>query len=211
MSAIALDLGGAGLGGLGLGGWWCVMASKAQASPVRDAADEALIKAVQGGSEDAFAVLVQRHQQALRAFLRRACRDWALADDLAQETLLTAWASIHKLGAGANLRSWLCGIGYRKCLTALRSDRRARQREEVYGKDDIPSKSPSPEDRMSLEAAMGDLPIDQRACVALCLAGDFTHAEAAEALGLPLGTVKSHLTRGRTRLLTALGIPDDAS
>jgi RNA polymerase sigma-70 factor (ECF subfamily) len=57
---------------------------------------------------------------------------------------------------------------------------------------------------------MADLPPDQRACVALCLAADFSHAEAAEALGLPLGTVKSHVTRGRTRLLQALGENDDA-
>jgi RNA polymerase sigma-70 factor (ECF subfamily) len=60
-------------------------------------------------------------------------------------------------------------------------------------------------DRMSLEAAMAELPADQRACVAMCLAADFSHAEAAEALGLPLGTVKSHVTRGRSRLLQALG------
>ena len=49
------------------------------------------------------------------------------------------------------------------------------------------------------------VPPDQRACVALCLAADFSHAEAADALGLPLGTVKSHVSRGRVRLLQALG------
>jgi RNA polymerase sigma-70 factor (ECF subfamily) len=58
---------------------------------------------------------------------------------------------------------------------------------------------------------MSQLPADQRACVALCLAADFSHAEAAEALGLPLGTVKSHVTRGRERLLHALGGPDERS
>jgi RNA polymerase sigma-70 factor (ECF subfamily) len=52
---------------------------------------------------------------------------------------------------------------------------------------------------------MSELAPDQRACVALCLAADFSHAEAAEALGLPLGTVKSHVTRGRARLLQVLG------
>jgi len=65
------------------------------------------------------------------------------------------------------------------------------------------------DERLSLEAAMSDLPPDQRACVALCLAADFSHAEAAEALGLPLGTVKSNVTRGRARLLEALGGLDD--
>ena len=49
-----------------------------------------------------------------------------------------------------------------------------------------------------------------RACVALCLADGWSHAETALALGLPLGTVKSHVARGRARLLKALGGPDDA-
>ena len=49
------------------------------------------------------------------------------------------------------------------------------------------------------------LPLDQRAAVALCLAEGFSHAEAAEALGVPLGTVKSHIARGRARLLEVLG------
>ena len=61
----------------------------------------------------------------------------------------------------------------------------------------------------ALNAALAELPPDQRACVALCLAGDFSHAEAAEALDMPLGTVKSHVTRGRARLLQALGVSDD--
>jgi RNA polymerase sigma-70 factor (ECF subfamily) len=68
----------------------------------------------------------------------------------------------------------------------------------------------SPEDRMSVEAAMADLPSDVRACVALCLADGWSHGEASLALGLPLGTVKSHVVRGRARLLKALGGPDDA-
>ena len=54
------------------------------------------------------------------------------------------------------------------------------------------------------------LPADVRACVALCLADGWSHAEAAQALGLPLGTVKSHVSRGRARLLVALGGSDDA-
>jgi RNA polymerase sigma factor (sigma-70 family) len=172
--------------------------------------DEALVEAAQNGSTQAFARLVERHQQALRAFLRRACGDWALADDLAQETFLAAWSRIGRLKAGSSVRAWLCGIGYNKHLTALRSGARNRVREARYEAERQPTSAAGAEDRMSLEAAMADLPVDQRACVALCLAADFSHAEAAEALGLPLGTVKSHVTRGRSRLLQALGECDDA-
>ncbi|HEX5263268.1 MAG TPA: sigma factor-like helix-turn-helix DNA-binding protein, partial [Phenylobacterium sp.] len=80
-----------------------------------------------------------------------------------------------------------------------------------YEEDRALPSGATPEDRLTLETAMADLPAEQRACVALCLAADFSHSEAAEALDMPLGTVKSHVSRGRARLLQALGVCDDAS
>src|SRR5882757_7970319 len=94
--------------------------------------DEALVAAAQGGSTEAFSRLVERHQQPLRAFLRRACGDWAQADDLAQETFLAAWSRIGRLNTGASVRAWLCGIGYNKHLTGRRSAMRDRTREALY-------------------------------------------------------------------------------
>ena len=170
--------------------------------------DEVLVAAAQAGSSEAFSQLVQRHQQALRAFLRRACGNWAQADDLAQETFLAAWSRIERLKTGASVRAWLCGIGYNKHLSAVRSGSRDRVRDASYEADREAVLEADVADRMALEAAMGELPPEQRACVALCLAADFSHAEASEALSLPLGTVKSHVTRGRARLLQALGGPD---
>ena len=58
---------------------------------------------------------------------------------------------------------------------------------------------------MALKAALVALPFEQRAAVVLCLSEDFSHAEAAQALDLPLGTVKSHVARGRAKLLGVLG------
>lgn len=171
--------------------------------------DESLVAAAQAGSTQAFARLVDRHQQALRAFLRRSCGDWSLADDLAQETFLTAWSRIGRLKAGASVRAWLCGIGYNKHLTARRSAGRDRAREALYESGRDETLDASSEDKLALERAMAELPPEQRACVALCLAADFSHSEAAEALGLPLGTVKSHISRGRARLLQALGVCDE--
>lgn len=167
--------------------------------------DTALVEAAQAGSASAFSRLVERHQAPVRAFLRRTCGDWAMADDLAQETFLTAWSRIGRLQAGASVRAWLCGIGYNKHLTQIRSRSRERAREAAYEAEKPPSSGAMTDERLTLEAAMADLPPDQRACVALCLAADFSHQEAADALGLPLGTVKSHVTRGRARLLQALG------
>jgi len=174
-----------------------------------DSLDEELVEAARAGSAGAFARLVERHQQPLRAFLRRTCGDWALADDLAQETFLTAWSRIGRLEAGASVRAWLCGIGYNKHLTALRGAGRGRAREKSYEAEKAPPCGAMTDERLTLEAALSELAPDQRACVALCLAADFSHAEAAEALGLPLGTVKSHVMRGRARLLAVLGGSDD--
>jgi RNA polymerase sigma-70 factor (ECF subfamily) len=166
--------------------------------------DESLVAAAQAGSAEAFARLVDRHQQALRAFLRRSCGDWSLADDLAQEAFLTAWSRIGRLKAGASVRAWLCGIGYNKLMTMRRSAARDRAREALYEAERDETIDAASEDKIALERAMAELPEEQRACVALCLAADFSHSEASEVLGLPLGTVKSHITRGRARLLQAL-------
>src|SRR5258708_35773542 len=108
--------------------------------------DESLVAAAQAGSTEAFARLVDRHQQALRAFLRRACGDWAAADDLAQETFLAAWSRIGRLRAGASVRAWLCGIGYNKHLTAVRSARRERARAARYEGDRMTALEGGPED-----------------------------------------------------------------
>lgn len=181
-------------------------------APVLDSAsgdppspDAALVEAAQAGSTAAFSRLVERHQQALRAFLRRTCGDWAMADDLAQETFIAAWSRIGRLERGTSVRAWLCGIGYNKHLTAIRTRGRDRAREAAYEAGRQRSTRAMSDERLTLETAMDSLPADQRACVALCLAADFSHQEAADALGLPLGTVKSHVTRGRLRLLQVLG------
>ncbi|MEI9902808.1 MAG: sigma factor-like helix-turn-helix DNA-binding protein [Asticcacaulis sp.] len=59
---------------------------------------------------------------------------------------------------------------------------------------------------MTVEAALATLPVDQRAAVSLCIAADYSHSEAAEILGLPLGTIKSHIQKGREKLNALLGV-----
>ena len=80
--------------------------------------DQHLLEAARGGSSLAFGRLVDAHQQAVRAFLRRLCRDQAEADDLAQETFVTAWQSLARFRGEASLRSWLCAIAWRKARGA---------------------------------------------------------------------------------------------
>lgn len=173
--------------------------------------DAELVSRALAGSDAAFSRLVERHQAAVRAFLRRFLGSgWAEADDVAQEAFVAGWSSLRSLKDPAGVRSWLCGIAWRKAQDRIRSNRRGAARDSGWLETIETPAGVSPEEKMALQAAMAELPADVRACVSLCLGDGWSHGEAAEALGLPLGTVKSHVARGRARLLKALGGPDDA-
>jgi RNA polymerase sigma-70 factor (ECF subfamily) len=168
--------------------------------------DGALITAIRGGSEQAFNILVDRHQQAVRVFLRRLLGNDADADDLAQETFLAAWTQARSFRSEANVRTWLCGIAWRKAKGAQRSWFRRRARDTAHH-DQMSSGGAvgaSMEDRLAVKAALQKLPLEQRAAVTLCLVCGFSHSEAAGILGAALGTVKSHVLRGRERLREAM-------
>jgi RNA polymerase sigma factor (sigma-70 family) len=166
--------------------------------------DAALLVAIREGSEHAFTELVDRHQQGVRRFLRNLTSP-ADADDVAQETFLAVWAQSHTFRGGASVRSWLFAIAWRKANDSHRRRFRQRRREEQYhqtwsdGSHEIAA-----DERLAIQQALQGLPLEQRAAVVLCLADGFTHAEAADALGMPLGTVKSHVLRGRERIRAAL-------
>ena len=91
--------------------------------------DVALVSAVRGGSELAFNLLVDRHQQAVRMFLRRLLGNDADADDMAQETFLAAWTQAQSFRGESSVRGWLCGIAWRKAKGAQRSWARQRSRD----------------------------------------------------------------------------------
>jgi RNA polymerase sigma factor (sigma-70 family) len=172
-----------------------------------DSDDAELVEGIRGGSEQAFNLMIDRHQQAVRGFLRRLLGNAADADDIAQEVFLTAWQHIHGYRGGATLRSWLCAIAWRKAKGVQRAWVRRRTRETEYHADAVGEgdSGASAEDCFAVRQALLALPIRQRAAVVLCLAEGFSHAEAAEALGTPLGTLKSHVTRGRALLIRVLG------
>ena len=165
--------------------------------------DVALLNAVRDGSELAFNLLVDRHQQAVRTFLRRLLGNEADADDMAQETFLAAWTHARSFRGDASVRAWLCGIAWRKAKGAQRSWARQRTRDtEHHGQRSAASGGVAPmEDRLAVKRALQALPLEQRAAVTLCLVCGFSHSEAAGILAAPLGTVKSHVLRGRERLV----------
>ena len=167
--------------------------------------DVALVREVRDGSELAFNTLVDRHQQAVRTFLRRLLGNEADADDMAQETFLAAWTHARSFRGDASVRAWLCGIAWRKARGAQRSWARQRSRDTAHHDLSSERSGTAPvEDRLAIRRALQALPLEQRAAVTLCLVCGFSHSEAAGILGAALGTVKSHVLRGRERLLNEI-------
>jgi RNA polymerase sigma factor (sigma-70 family) len=170
-------------------------------------ADSELILAiVVRDDREAFARLVLRHQSMVRAVLRRLARsDHGLADDLAQETFLLAWRNLRSFRFDARFSTWLYRIAFNVWLSE------ARKRHEVLldDEEDAPvAEAPSPavqaDERIDLERALATLSDGERAAIAACYYADLTHEEAAEAIGIPLGTVKTHILRAKAKLRAKL-------
>jgi RNA polymerase sigma-70 factor (ECF subfamily) len=174
------------------------------------AEEGALVAQAMAGSTSAFARLVNLHQQTVRAFLRRLSNNWAEADDLAQETFITAWRNLARFDRTRSFRLWLMGLAHKKHLAARRSLFRRLRRDAftIEGEAETASPYGAADTRLDLARAMAELAPDQRAAVALCVGEEFSHVEAAEILGLPVGTVKSHVARGKAKLVAALGDND---
>jgi RNA polymerase sigma factor (sigma-70 family) len=170
--------------------------------------DAALVAAARSGSDQAFARIVDRYQSPVRGFLRRVSGNDADADEIAQDAFVDAWTHLRSLRDGAKLKSWLFAIAWRKAKTRARSMARTRTRETAWQALQPASDEPQHEMALAMQQALGHLPPEQRAAVALCLAGGWSHSDAANVLDLPLGTVKSHVSRGRTRLMAILGVDD---
>jgi RNA polymerase sigma-70 factor (ECF subfamily) len=170
-----------------------------------------LVAQARAGSTAAFGRLVDAVQARVRGFARRLTGDHADGDDLAQDALILAWERLDRFAGRSSFAVFVCGIVFQLHRSWRRSLLRQRVRDAAWLAlaDDA---APAPRDPAAgdaLRRALGALPADQRACVALCLAGEFSQAEAALALGLPLGTVKSHISRGRARLAELFGGEDE--
>jgi len=142
----------------------------------------------------------------LRRFARAVARNAHDADDLVQMTIERALARSDQLRPGSKPSSWLFGILRNAWIDEARA-RARRSRLFVSGEiaeeiaDSITS---SPTGTLAVEDAMARLPEEQRTAVALVLIEGLSYAEAAQVMGVPLGTLTSRLARGRAALQTML-------
>lgn len=167
-------------------------------------AEAALIARAAAGERGAFARLVQAHQGYLRKLLGRVCRgDQARADDLAQEAFLRAWRALPGFRGEARFRTWLTRLAY----SALAAERPAlpRAEEEAAHAAADSDFAPGADWRIDLDRAMASLSDAQRHALLLCYGADLSHAEAAQVLGWPLGTLKTQVLRAKAALRGRLG------
>jgi RNA polymerase sigma-70 factor (ECF subfamily) len=172
-----------------------------------------LIRNAQGGDLEAFNLLVLAHQDQAYSLALRFMGQRAPAEDATQEAFLNAFRAIRTF-RGDRFRAWLLSIVANTCRDELRR-RRRRPTQSLDargpGQDspalDPPDPGPTPEDgamnselRVALERALLQLPEDWRLVVVLSDVHGLSYEEVARAAGLPLGTVKSRLSRARGRL-----------
>ncbi|MEU1183083.1 RNA polymerase sigma factor [Streptomyces sp. NPDC005820] len=166
---------------------------------------------VRGGEREAFAELYELHSTAVYHHALRLTGDWSAAEEVMSETFLAAWRGREDVEAGGgSLRPWLFGIATNKARNADRGLRRRlaflarRSTEEAVDDfaEDVAGRVDDTRRLAEVRRVLGRLRRHEREVIALCAWGGLDYAQAAEALGVPVGTVRSRLSRARARLRT---------
>lgn len=148
----------------------------------------------------------------LRAFAVSLTGNSERADDLVQETLMKAWAKFDTFQEGTNLRAWLFTILRNEFYSQVR--KRGREVEDAEGTYAARLASQPAQgghmDMRDFREALSHLPADQREALILVGASGFSYEEAAEICECAVGTIKSRVSRARTRLTELLGLEDEA-
>jgi RNA polymerase sigma-70 factor (ECF subfamily) len=128
-------------------------------------------------------------------------RNHALADDLAQDAFIRAYEKLDSFKGTGSFKSWLCSIAYTEFLKSARKRKSTEKVMERFKADVEDSEAPKDMGSVvDLDRALATLKEEERAVIVMCYACGMSHSEAAEATGMPLGTVKSHVNRGRAKL-----------
>jgi RNA polymerase sigma-70 factor (ECF subfamily) len=185
---------------------WNVVAALLEASPIDPSAlidDHTLVAETLAGRSDAFATLVERYDRAVYHLAYRTLRDGEEARDVAQEAFFKAFRSLRTFKPGAKFSTWLFAITYHACCDRL-------SRRKRYSNEELPERADSsagPEteaiandEALRLRAAIAALPEKYRSVITLYHLQGRQYEEIATVLGLPIGTVKTHLFRAKEQL-----------
>jgi RNA polymerase sigma-70 factor (ECF subfamily) len=171
--------------------------------------EEALVALVARGDDTALAELYDRVGRMAYGLAFRVLRDERLAEDAVQEAFLVVWRTAAGFSAErAKATTWILTLVHRRAVDLVRREERRRTEPlgEAEGVADEAG-SPSAEDaawlhfeRERVQQALSLLPDTQREAIELAYYGGFTQSELAERLGQPLGTIKSRMFAGLSRL-----------
>lgn len=174
------------------------MNGRLSAADLREASDPMVIALACAGDDGAFTEVVRRRHTRVRKFMYHLSRQTSLGDDLAQLVFITAWRSLRQLRSAAAFDGWLKRIMVTTWLEELR-----RRKFGTLGEAE-PELTANTADaaakRLDLDVALGRLSADARLCVVLAYDEGLSHPEIVALTGMPLGTVKSHITRGAAQL-----------
>ncbi|MFJ4153044.1 RNA polymerase sigma factor [Streptomyces galbus] len=165
---------------------------------------------IQAGEPAAFAELYDNHARGVYNHAFRLTADWSTAEDVMASTFMEAWRLRHKVDPeGGSLLPWLLGIATNTARNQYRNNRRYRRAAiataaaELAVPDHAEEVTDRLEDRRRLTAALQALTLlrrPEREVLALCLGEGLDYQAAAQALGIPVGTVASRLSRARKKL-----------
>ncbi len=174
--------------------------------------DEELLAGIQAGRHDLFGVLVRRYERELYGYLRRYVGHDDLAADVFQNTFVAVFTKVGQYQPGRPARPWLYTIATHQAIDALRrrnrrADRRGGDPADATPLDALPGSAAGPveeaeaaELRTRMRAAVDELPELLRQVIILAYFQGLRYQEIADALDIPLGTVKSRLHAAMARL-----------
>jgi RNA polymerase sigma-70 factor (ECF subfamily) len=176
--------------------------------PEGQVADLELIGRTQQGDTAAFDELMMRYSKAVYRLAYSFVRNHADAEDISQEAFIRAWRAIARFDPKYRFYTWLHRITVNLCMNHFRRQKRIRFEPLPGGEpgaewQDLPD--PKGDDdagelRRALDRAMMALPPEQRAVLVLRARDELSYSEISKALGIPVGTVMSRLSRGRAQL-----------
>jgi RNA polymerase sigma-70 factor (ECF subfamily) len=169
-----------------------------------------LVEAARRGDHRAFEALVLKYQDRIYRVVQRMVGGSDAVDDLAQEVFIRAYRSIGDFKGESSLYTWLYKIALNLCRNHYRTRGRRPVHEEI-GEDGsatvLESEGASPEDEVvrrefweQLRQGLAALPDEQREAVVFCDLEGMSYEEMAEVMGVPIGTVRSRIFRGRRAL-----------
>jgi RNA polymerase sigma-70 factor (ECF subfamily) len=174
--------------------------------------DEALVALTACREQPALAELYDRYGRPAYGLALRILRDEALAEDAVQDAFMTMWRSaarfVPERGAAS---TWILTLVHRRAVDVVRREQRRRADSLEMTTHDPPGGAEPGEEawlrlqRERVQAALRQLPDQQREALELAYYGGFTQSELAERLGQPVGTIKSRMFNGLARLRELLG------